>query len=605
LLFNLIIILALASGLLLQPLTASAAPAIRYQINVNTTTDEYDITGTGTGCSLREAIKTANDGVNFGGCFRFFLTIGFGVDTIFVPSGTYTLTLAGTGEDLDATGDLDIRNSMVIGASGATPPVVTGEVGWTDRIFHILIGTAAINGFIISQGVIVGAGGGAVRIETGATLIMNNGQVDASFALGSFANGGGIYNNSTLTLNNEMISSNTADVGGAIYNLGMSTLNNVTISGNSANGAAGGIFNAAGIGVVVMNNGSISGNFGSDIGGAIYVTHGTLTLNNVNISGNGATAGTDQSGGGIYLDSSGATLTNVTIDGNHAGYYGGGIFTTESVVTMTNVILSNNIAGYGGGVYIGLNSTAFTGGSLTLEGGGITGNQAAIGGGIYQNKATVGLSFTTLSKNSSTSNGGGIYLENGTLSVSNSTLSNNSTSYQGGGIYSTTGSPALTNSTFSGNSAPLGGGGIFVNSGTPVLINVTLSGNSSSAGLGGGISGRPSLLNTIVANSPSGGNCLGLTSPGDSNLSDDATCGFGAGRDSINMALLPLGHYGGPTQTIMLLPVSQAIDFADDTACPTTDQRGLPRPVGPHCDVGAVERQLIDYPLIFLPLIRN
>jgi hypothetical protein len=51
----------------------------------------------------------------------------------------------------------------------------------------------------------------------------------------------------------------------------------------------------------------------------------------------------------------------------------------------------------------------------------------------------------------------------------------------------------------------------------------------------------------------------------------------------------PLGNYGGFTQTIPLLPGSSAIDAGDDTTCPTTDQRGVSRPQGAHCDIGAYE----------------
>lgn len=62
-----------------------------------------------------------------------------------------------------------------------------------------------------------------------------------------------------------------------------------------------------------------------------------------------------------------------------------------------------------------------------------------------------------------------------------------------------------------------------------------------------------------------------------------------------------LSNYGGPTQTIPLLRGSSAIDAGDDAHCPAADQRGFPRPYGPHCDIGAYESQgftLIDLPLL-------
>ncbi|HSR31218.1 MAG TPA: choice-of-anchor Q domain-containing protein, partial [Anaerolineae bacterium] len=58
---------------------------------------------------------------------------------------------------------------------------------------------------------------------------------------------------------------------------------------------------------------------------------------------------------------------------------------------------------------------------------------------------------------------------------------------------------------------------------------------------------------------------------------------------------------GGPTKTHALLPMtcfddmclpytpSEAIDAADSGACPSTDQRGVARPQGGACDIGAFE----------------
>src|SRR5262249_3301577 len=64
----------------------------------------------------------------------------------------------------------------------------------------------------------------------------------------------------------------------------------------------------------------------------------------------------------------------------------------------------------------------------------------------------------------------------------------------------------------------------------------------------------------------------------------------------VNPLLAPLGNYGGPTQTIALLPGSPAIDAGDSALAVdaqsnplTTDQRGLPRVVGAAVDIGAFE----------------
>ena len=153
----------------------------------------------------------------------------------------------------------------------------------------------------------------------------------------------------------------------------------------------------------------------------------------------------------------------------------------------------------------------------------------------------------------------------------------------------------MVNSTFSGNYAATVGGGIY-NSvyGTVIVSNSTFAGNRSEGG-GGGIfnAGTVTLKNTIVTNSPSGGNCAGPMTDGGGNLSyPDTTC---PGINS-DPSLGPLQNNGGPTQTMALGPGSAALDAADDAICAAApvnnlDQRGVSRPRGPRCDIGAVEQQ--------------
>lgn len=60
-------------------------------------------------------------------------------------------------------------------------------------------------------------------------------------------------------------------------------------------------------------------------------------------------------------------------------------------------------------------------------------------------------------------------------------------------------------------------------------------------------------------------------------------------RAGTNPLLGPLAGNGGPTQTMALQAGSPAIDGGDGAGCPATDQRGVPRPGGAACDVGAFE----------------
>jgi CSLREA domain-containing protein len=606
---NSILGLALVASLAPQP--GLAAPAATFVINVNTTADEFDTSGSGAGCALREAIKTANDAANFGGCSRVSTT-GSGSDTIIVPSGTYTLTISGAFEDLDATGDLDIRNNMIITGSGLTPPVITAGLAWHDRIFHVLIGFAEIDGLTIRGGHSPNYGGAAL-IESIGVLTMNNDLVADNK---SDSTGGGFMNGGALTLNGVTVSGNTGDFGAiwndataslfimnggsvtgnnpvGIDNEGTATLNDVSLSNNSVygfsnNGTAtlnnvnisgnrNGIVNQVITSVIVMNGGTISNNKNSNLGGAGINSNGPLTLNNVHISGNSTPTGAFHNGGGLWLGLAPVTLNGVILDNNQAGGNGGGMFIGGgAVVTMTNVILSGNTAGNGGGVFLGADSSLNAQATVHMSGVTIRGNHADLGAGIYEQltSGSVELLGTTLSQNSANSNGGAIELNTGSLSILNSTISGNSATGNGGGIDQVVDVATLTNVTILGNSAPHGGG----------------------------IHGASVATNTIVADSLSGNNC---NSPigGTRNLSNDASCGFGVGGDGIAMQFLPLGNYGGSTQTMLPRLPSPAIDFGDDPACPTTDQRGLPRPIGAHCDVGAVERQTLDYPLVFLPLI--
>jgi len=105
------------------------------------------------------------------------------------------------------------------------------------------------------------------------------------------------------------------------------------------------------------------------------------------------------------------------------------------------------------------------------------------------------------------------------------------------------------------------------------------------------------ITNTVLANN-SGGDCavLGSWTDGGYNLSSDASCAFSsssslAGTDPL---LGPLADNGGPTQTMALLAGSPAVNLIPpgQNGCGTTiasDQRGLTRPIGIGCDVGAYE----------------
>jgi hypothetical protein len=127
--------------------------------------------------------------------------------------------------------------------------------------------------------------------------------------------------------------------------------------------------------------------------------------------------------------------------------------------------------------------------------------------------------------------------------------------------------------------------------GNTTISNSTISGNSADEG-GGLLNfwGGLHLVNTIIADSLSGGDCVSPGAP-DTNtntLTEDGSCSAALSGDPL---LAPLGYYGGSTQTHLLLLGSPAIDAGDSGNCPATDQRGVARPVGSACDIGAYERE--------------
>jgi len=200
------------------------------------------------------------------------------------------------------------------------------------------------------------------------------------------------------------------------------------------------------------------------------------------------------------------------------------------------------------------------------------------------------------------------------VTVSRSTLSGNHATGSGGGVWADgTGLVSVVNSTIAGNDAAAGGGGIFAsnpngNSGNVSHVDLAFStvafnnGDSDNAGsnVGGGIA-----LGQNAAFSDIHGSLIALnaafahpdcdatvTSTGHNLIGVARGCtGFTAPGDFVDPSpmLGTLGSHGGPTQTVPLEKGSAAINTAGNK-CPRTDQRGVRRPQGPHCDIGAFER---------------
>jgi len=219
------------------------------------------------------------------------------------------------------------------------------------------------------------------------------------------------------------------------------------------------------------------------------------------------------------------------------------------------------------------------------------------GGAIY-NGGNLYVRNMTFSGNRAAYNGGAIYNDEGHLSVKASTFSSNSVlvpSATGGAIASNLGELIVVNSTFSGNSADRGGG-IYSNSSSPEVHTSTFSGNTATTD-GGGIYNIGGLLlfNTILANSNSATDCYSTFEP-NPDVRNLIMNNWGCGKpySIADPQLAPLADNGGPTRTFALLPGSPAFDAGEDYFCSAApvsnlDQRGVSRPHGAGCDIGAYE----------------
>ena len=322
-------------------------------------------------CSLREAIRAANAAA--------------GADTITIPAGTYTLSIAGANENAAATGDLDITDSVTLNGAGSANTIIqagTNASNGIDKVFSVNPNfTTAMNvtfsGLTIRYGRnpsgYAGDGfGGGLDFEASGTGNLTITDCVISDNTTTDGDGGGITATNTpggsgvVTITNSTISNNhparagaSSPLGGGIF-FGVNmkfVLTNTNITGNSVAGSGGqgqggGIFffgDSSPVGSMI-HGGSISNNQAPSHGGGIYTTDALTIDQGTVISGNSAGG----NGGGLWNNATGTTtLTNVTMTGNSASGAGGGIRNDSNASAVLNVSFSRivgNTAGTGSGV---------------------------------------------------------------------------------------------------------------------------------------------------------------------------------------------------------------------------------------------------------------
>ena len=408
---------------------------------------------------------------------------------------------------------------------------------------------------------------------------------------GSAGSGGGLYNNggTVVIQNNSTFDRNDASSdSGAIANVsgGSVTIDNSTISNNTAGDAIGAILNGRYSTLTIKNNSLVTANRvtvgDSDGGGAIIHAGVLMTISDSKISNNSST---DGEGGAItiWARNGSSNISDSLFSGNSADSRGGAISHNAGTLLITNSHFTNN-------------SAAFDGGALL-----ISGPATIIGSTFSGNVITTGFGEC---------GGGGISSVNNTLTLTDSTVSGNS-STQGGGVCGSfdSGTTYISNSTISGNTATIEGGGLHIGSNHTVHVsNTTISDNTAATGAGIHNEGTLYMKNMLVAAQASGDDCSDSSSiiwyVEGVNYADDATCTDFTNDAAAGVNLGALANNGGPTLTHALQSGNPAIDTATsctyvstdtvNTGNVTTDQRGVSRPQGAECDVGAFEFQLLE-----------
>jgi hypothetical protein len=482
------------------------------------------------GSASAETLTVTNLNDSGAGSLREALIQAGSGATIVVPAGTITLT----------SGPLVIDKSLTIDGAGPSATALSGDM--KSRVLEV-------------AGAGVAATISSVQIIEGKPAPVENTTTHDFEALG----GGVSVEKASLTLSHALVTDNEA----------------------STNGEKGGISEGGGVWASkessltlldtlvsddrALAEGSVH-NGGISLGGGVAAS-GKLTIRGGAIEGNtsdasGAASGTLAESGGVdFIDSTEtetATIEGATIAGNDA-------------------IANGLSAAAEGGAAQGGGMVLIRGSSVTLADDTVTENSAISDGG---SNATGGLA-----------GGGGIVLAESPATVVNLTVSANAARSNGfgtahggdayGGGISTGEDVSVTNSTIVANTAEASGPG---GAGNPHAGDVD----------DGGIR----FENTIVADGVAGTgteNCNladpGAASSAGGNIDSLDQCGFHAPGDHVNTnpMLGTLQPNGGPVQTIAPLPGSPAIDGGENSGCPSTDARGVLRPAGPACDVGAFE----------------
>jgi CSLREA domain-containing protein len=615
----------LALSVVVAVLALGVGSATATTITPNTTSDILANDGQ---CSLREAITSAfthvASGSEPGEC-----AAGSGKDVVDLGPGHYFLSIPGVRDDANLSGDLDIRSDLTIHGSGAADTIIDA-VG-NDRVIEIMPNMVVrIEGVTIIGGR-APAGPAGKEAKTGAPTIGGGG--------GEGEGGGGILDLGTLTLADSVVTDNSTGAGGKGGDAHGEAGGAEGIGGAGGAGGAGGGIQAAGPltiedSSVIANSTGAGGAGGSSFGGEgaggiAGKLHGAGGAGGEAVGGEGGIGG---GGAGVSAQAALSVLDSTIFD-NAAGSGGAG---GESVGGGGGNEANAEDGGGGdggsalggrggaGGLAAGLDSRA----GAEIVGGTFVGNTS--GGGGAGNIGEGGAGGTGMGGGEGGRGEGGEGGEGGfaaglraagppgTATVTDSTVTGNTAgagAKAGEGIGGEGGAFMGSPGSAEGGNGGVGGEAALATEGTGVpLIEDTVNGNATGPGGAGGSATGPgadlpgasepagsiggvfvtlsaTLSDSIVsANSPD--NC-GLA-PGAALADGGHNVAFdGAGCPGMNVDPLlgPLKDNGGPTATEAIAAGSPAVDGVPSTGagCLAIDQRGVLRPAGAACDIGAFE----------------
>jgi hypothetical protein len=445
----------------------------------------------------------------------------------------------------------------------------TGLVIATDCLFSSNL-VYAVNGF----GPSTPARGGAICVD-GGWLQMTN----CSFIQNGAVGGRAVAQAPGLP------SFGTDAFGGAVFSSGAATAYHCWFLYNETSAGAG----VAAMGVPGASTSGSPGGFAS--GGAIYNDNGgAFDFRDCTLINNAAFGGPGGSGSPGF---------GAAGSGGKGGDVRGAVIGNAGALWVWGCTFATNRGVGGDGGLFGIGFPSGT------QGQGTAGGSGGSGGHVF----------------------GAIYTTNsGLVSLTNCTIAGNALSAgsaQSGGPGN---SCLATGCTIGGAGGPGGNGGnaaggLYVVGGTSFVVHCTFDRNAVSAGtngLGGsggqgrtgngpagangiaGVSfgaalsvahGSVRAANSIFSRSQGSTNCSGVLHDFGSNLSSDNSVCFTnpASIRNVDAGLAEVSDNGGPTPTLALTASSPAYNRGSNVFSPLIDQRGVPRPQGKFCDIGAFE----------------